>query len=90
MLPPGDTGIDLHTLAMFITWAAGKYKYNTIASTMSVDWHKSKGIEYLAISCRSTKEMLATVKAEQGPAGLSAGKQGLTKAMLKLLLLHLA
>jgi integrase len=91
MLPPGNTGIDLHTLAMFITWAAGKYKYNTIASTMSalVDWHKSKGIEYPAISCRSTKELLATVKAEQGPAGLPAGKQGLSKAMLNLLLLHL-
>lgn len=91
MLPPGKAGIDLHTLEMFITWAAGKYKYNTIASTMSalVDWHKSKGIDYPAISCRSTKELLATVKDEQGPAGLPTGKQGLSKAMLKLLLLHL-
>jgi len=91
MLPPGDAGIDQHTLEMFITWAAGKYKYNTITSTMSalVDWHKSKGIEYPAITCKRTKDLLATIKAEQGPEGLPAGKQGLTKAMLKLLLVHL-
>ena len=91
MLPPGAAGVDQHTLEMFITWAAGKYKYNTIASTMSalVDWHKSKGIEYPAINSKRTKDLLATIKAEQGPAGLPAGKQGLTKAMLKLLLVHL-
>ena len=64
MLPPGEQGVDMETLHLFISWAAGKYKYNTIQSTISAlaDWHKSKGIEHTAISCRETKTLLATVK----------------------------
>ena len=91
MLPSGSAGIDLQTLELFITWAAGKYKYSTIASTLSalVDWHKAKGIEYPTITCKSTKDLLATVKTAQGPAGIPAGKQGLSKTMLRLLLVHL-
>ena len=81
----------METLHLFISWAAGKYKYNTIQSTISAlaDWHKSKGIEHTAISCRATKTLLATVKTTQGPAGLPAGKQGLTKPMLRLLITYL-
>lgn len=91
MLPPGDTGIDLAMLHLFISWAASKYKYNTIQSTLSAlaDWHKSKGIDHTAISCKQTKNLLATVKTKQGPAGLPQGKQGLTKPMLMLLLKYL-
>jgi integrase len=91
MLPPGDQGIDRATLHLFISWAASKYKYNTIQSTLSAlaDWHKSKGTDHPAISCKPTKTLLATVKNSQGPAGLPTGKQGLTKPMLKLLLKYL-
>lgn len=91
MLPPGNQGVDIETLHLFISWAAGKYKYNTIQSTMSAlaDWHKSKGIDHTAISSRTTQTLLATVKATQGPAGLPAGKQGLTKPLLKLLITYL-
>lgn len=92
MLPPGEgQSVDRATLHLFISWAAAKYKYNTIQSTISalVDWHKSKGAAYPAISCKETKELLATVKATQGPAGLPAGKQGLTKGILRLLICYL-
>ena len=100
LLPPGPAGVvDLPTLHLFISWAASKYKYNTISSTLNalIDWHKSKGVPYDAISCQATKTvtvtvtvtLLATVKSEQGPAGLPAGKQGLSKAMLRLLIAHL-
>lgn len=51
-----------------------------------IDWHKSKNTDHSVISCKATKELLATVKVTQGPAGLPAGKQGLTKEMLRLLL----
>lgn len=83
--------MDVETLHLFISWAAGKYKYNTIQSTLSAlaDWHKSKGIGHPAISCKETKTLLATVKTMQGPAGLPAGKQGLSKPMLKLLIAYL-
>ena len=92
MLPPGEgVPIDMSTLHLFISWAAAKYKYNTIQSTISalIDWHKSKDADYSAISCKATKELLATVKATQGPAGLPLGKQGLTKEILRLLLCYL-
>lgn len=92
MLPPKEgQGIDQCTLELFISWASTKYRYNTISSTMSalVDWHKSKGVAYPAITSKSTKDLLATVKTKQGPAGLPQGKQGLTKPMLRLLLCHL-
>lgn len=91
MLPPGSQGVDTHTLHLFLSWAAAKYKFNTIQSTLSalIDWHKSKDIPYTAISCQATKQLLATIKSEQGPAGLPAGKQGLTKNMLRLLLAYL-
>lgn len=92
MLPPGEgKSIDQPTLHLFISWAAAKYKYNTIQSTMSalVDWHKSKHADYTAITCETTKQLLATDKVTQGPAGLPCGKQGLTKAMLHLLICYL-
>lgn len=91
LLPSGAEGVDRNTLHLFLSWAAAKYKYNTIQSTLSalIDWHKSKDLPYTAISCQETKQLLATIKSEQGPAGLPAGKQGLSKNMLRLLIAYL-
>lgn len=91
VLPEGDVGVAKQAVHLFISWAAGKYKYNTILSTISalIDWHKSKGVAYEALRCRETKELLNTVQVQQGPSGVPVGKTGLTRAMLRLLLRHL-
>jgi len=79
------------TLELFISYAQTRYKFSTTKSIMSalIDWHKSKGAEYSAVTCNETKMLLATVQSEQSPAGLPAGKQGLTKPMLRLLIQYL-
>lgn len=66
------------------------YKYNTILSTVSalINWHKEKGVSYHALTCDSTWQMLNTIKAEQGPEGMPAGKTGMSKEVLRLLLGH--
>jgi integrase len=76
---------------LFISYAQTRYKFNTIKSTMSalIDWHTSKEADYSAITCKETKLLLATVQSKQGPAGLPAGKQGLSKPMLRLLIHYL-
>jgi integrase len=86
-----ETGIRTGELHLFLSYASAKYKYNTIASTVSalIDWHKDKGVAYTALSCKRTKDLLNTIKAEQGPAGMPAGKTGMTKAILHLLLKHI-
>lgn len=79
---------DVH---LFLGWAAGKYKFNTIQSTISVlvDWHKSKGIPYTSLSCKPTKELLNIIKMEQGSEGMPAGKTGMSKPLLRLLVGYL-
>jgi hypothetical protein len=91
-LPEGtDEGIDTKTVQLFISWAASRYKFNTIQSTLSalIDWHKSKGVSYEGVSNKAVKELMQTIKAEQGPQGLPVGKQGMSKPVLKLLLGYL-
>lgn len=91
-LPEGrNEGVDTQTIQLFLSWAAGRYKYNTIQSTISalIDWHKSKGAPYDGLSNNAVKELMQTIKAEQGPHGLPVGKQGMSKAVLKLLLAYL-
>lgn len=91
-LPEGiDQGVDTETIQLFVSWAAGRYKYNTIQSTLSavIDWHKSKGVSQAGISNKAVKELMQTIKAEQGPDGLPVGKQGMPKPVLRLLLGYL-
>ncbi len=88
VLPQGDEGLDKLSVQLFIAWASRKYKVATIQSTLSalIDWHKSKGAPYDAISCQETKQVLETVKVQQGPAGIPVGKTGMTRPILRLLL----
>jgi integrase len=85
------TGIRKGDVHLFLAHASAQYKYNTIASTVSalIDWHKDKGVEYTALACKDTKDLLKTIKAEQGPHGIPNGKQGMTKEVLHLLLRHI-
>lgn len=91
ILPQHEAGIRTGDLHLFLSWASSRYKYNTICSTVSalVDWHKDKGVTHTALSSKTTKDLLKTIKAEQGPAGLPAGKKGMTKEVLHLLLRHI-
>lgn len=79
------TAADIH---LFLGWAMSRYKYNTILSTVSalIHWHKEKGVSYDALTCVNTRQMLNTIKAEQGPEGMPAGKTGMSKEILRLLL----
>jgi hypothetical protein len=73
---------------MFISWAAPRYKINTIKVTMNAlcDWCKSVGSDTSSVMNKVTKELLSTVEREQGSEGLPVGKLGMTKAVLKLII----
>jgi integrase len=91
ILPPGARSVGTADVHLFLGWAMSRYKYNTILSTVSapINWHKDKGVSYDALACDSTKQMLSTIKAEQGPQGMPVGKTGMTKEILRLLLGYL-
>lgn len=91
ILPEGNTGVTTADVHLFLGWAMSRYKYNTISSTVSalIDWHKMKQIPYDALNCKATKELLNTIKCEQGPEGMPVGKTGMSKPVLRLLLKHL-
>ena len=91
--PPGADGcIPLPLIRVFLGYASRKFKYNTIRSTLSAlaDWHKSKGAPTTTVSNREVDQLMASIRTNQGPAGLPQGKEGMSTAMLKLLLAHLA
>lgn len=90
-LPGGKEGMNTMHIQMFISWAASRYKFNTINTSLSAlaDWHRSKGISADPVSCMAVKQLMQTVKTQQGPAGLPVGKTGMTKAMLRLLIAYL-
>jgi integrase len=91
ILPPGAGSIQAADIHLFLGWAMSRYKYNTILSTVSalINWHKDKEVAYDALTCTSTRQMLSTIKAEQGPQGMPAGKTGMSKEVLRLVLSHL-
>ena len=82
VLPPKSKQGPLQEhVELFIAWAASRYKYNTILSTVSalIDWCISKGAPRDSLTCSAVTRLLKTVKAEQGPAGLPIGKTGMSK-----------
>lgn len=92
ILPPGAVdGVPAADVHLFLGWACSRYKYNTILSTVSAlaNWHREKGLHDTPFTCAATKQMLNTIKAEQGPAGMPCGKTGMTKPMLRLVLKHI-
>eukprot|EP00882_Tetradesmus_deserticola_P017878 GHRQ01019179.1.p1 GENE.GHRQ01019179.1~~GHRQ01019179.1.p1 ORF type:complete len:319 (+),score=8.56 GHRQ01019179.1:971-1927(+) len=91
ILPPGTDSINTADVHLFLGWAMSRYKHNTILSTVSalINWHKDKGVTYDALTCASTRQMLNTIKAEQGPQGMPVGKTGMTKEVFRLVLGHL-
>jgi hypothetical protein len=91
-LPPGhDASIPGMTVQLFIGWAATRYKVSTILVTMNAlaDWQKSKELPTSTVFCSATRQLLTSVAAQQGPEGLPKGKEGLSKAFLRLLLQYL-
>jgi hypothetical protein len=82
-LPPGAHGcIPLPLLRVFLGYASRKFKYNTIRSTLSAlaDWHKSKGAPTTTVSNREVDQLMASIRTNQGPAGLPQGKEGARRA----------
>ena len=90
-LPEGRDGMNTMHIQMFISWAASRYKFNTINTTLSAlaDWHKSKGASTEPVNCVVVKQLMQTVKMQQGPSGMPVGKTGMSKAMLRLLVAYL-
>lgn len=91
ILPAGADSIPKADVHLFLGWAMSRYKYNTILSTITalINWHKDKEVAYDALTCTSTKQLLNTIKAEQGPQGMPVGKTGMSKEILRLVLSHL-
>lgn len=93
VLPPGKKGVvDADQVRLFMAWASARYKASTIESTLSAlkDWHKSKGADYSHLNSEPIKQLLSSIKVDQGPAGLPKGKVGMTKPILRLLVKYLA
>ena len=69
---------------LFVAWAGGKYKINTIKLTLSAlaEWHKSKGASAESVNDRRVHEVVQALSVRQGPEGLPAGKTGMSKALL--------
>jgi hypothetical protein len=88
---PEDSGMPMADIHLFLGWACSKYKYATLESTISslIHWHKEKGVPHTALSSPVTRQLLNTIKAEQGPAGMPTGKVGMSRPMLRLLLKHI-
>lgn len=84
-------GADGPTVELFVSWASTRYKFNTIQSTITtlIDWHKDKGVPNNVLTDQPMKHLLATVKAEQGPDGLPAGKTRMAKPVLRLMLKYI-
>ena len=93
VLPPGKRGVvDPGLVRLFMAWASARYKASTIESTLSAlkDWHKSKGADHSHLNEDPIKQLLHSIKVEQGPEGLPKGKVGMTKPLLRLLVKYLA
>lgn len=89
---PGEGILPLR-VELFISWAATKYAGSTIDATINAlaHWHKSKGLDPSAyVRTAPVKELLKTVKAQQGPTGIPTGKVGLSRDLLRLLLGYLS
>ena len=92
VLPPGrGVGVPTSHVEMFIAWAATKYKFQTVRSTVDAlaDWCKSKSAPTDSIRCKSVSELMKTAQLESGPSGLPQGKQGMSTALLEALVAHL-
>lgn len=92
VLPPGKKGaVAVDLIRLFMAWACHRYKVSTIESTLSAikDWHKSKGADYSHLRSDEIKNLLQSIRIEQGTEGLPQGKVGMTKPMLRLLLKYL-
>ena len=92
LLPPGESeGVESCHYELFLAWAKDKYKYNTLLSTQTalVDWHKDKGIDTSAVNGKAARDLMKTIKREQGEFGCPVGKTGMTVDLLKLLLASL-
>jgi len=89
---PGE-GILPTRIELFIAWAARKYAGSTIDGTINAlaHWHKTKGLDPIAyVRTPPIKELLKTVKAQQGPAGIPTGKVGMSRDLLRLVLGYLS
>lgn len=93
VLPPGrGASINMAHVHLFVAYAARKYKPTTIRSTLDAlrHWCKSKGVGTEALDDPQTKSLLKAVQVQQGPHGLPAGKVGMPKTLLQLLLCYCA
>lgn len=91
-LPPDKEGaVKTELVMLFMAWASSRYKVSTIESTLSAikDWHRSKGIQYDHLCTDSIKDLINSIKVQQGPDGLPVGKVGLSRALLRLLIGYL-
>jgi integrase len=92
ILPPTKHGVVRTDLVkLFMAWACTRYKVSTIESTLSAikDWHKSKGLNYDHLCTDSIKDLINSIKVQQGPEGLPVGKVGLSRPLLRLLIGYL-
>jgi integrase len=92
LLPPGQAAVSAEAVRLFMAWASQKYKYTTIESTLTAvkDWHKSKGVDYQHLQDPQMNTLLASIKSQQGPAGLPQGKLGMSRPLLRVLVCYLA
>lgn len=92
-LPPHPVeGVVPARVELFIAWAASKYAYATIESTITAlaDWHRSKQLDpAIHVRTAAVKQLLKNVKNTQGPSAIPTGKVGMSRDLLRLTLSHL-
>lgn len=92
VLPPSKEGaVSAQLVQLFMAWACSRYKASTIEHTLTAikDWHKSKQIGYDHLCTQPIKDLLTSIKAEQGSEGVPKGKVGMTRPVLRLLIGYL-
>ena len=89
ILPPKqEDQIPQKLVELFISWASKKYQYSTIQTTLNAlkAWHTSKQAGTDTVANPAITSLMTAVKNEQGPAGLPKGKEGMSKALLRIVL----
>jgi site-specific recombinase XerD len=89
ILPPKqEDQIPQKLVELFNSWANKKYKCSTIQTTLNAlkAWHTSKQAGTDTVANPAITSLMTAVKNEQGPAGLPKGKEGMSKALLRIVL----